>query len=169
MHQSGEVLKQFYAEVAQKNLANARKWLDEDLIFYGLFETYHSAKSYITALTGLPSVTSNIDVRTIIAEGDQAAIFSTWRPLRRLPARHWSLSGASDERRQNSSRQIGVRWPLVCEDVQLRAKSHVPPMHWHRRFISFERYFRRRPCGGSLPRAPQVSTEIDCIAANAPM
>ena len=41
----------------------------------GLFETYRSADEYIAALTKLLSVTVRLDVRKIIAEGNDAAVF----------------------------------------------------------------------------------------------
>ena len=75
MHSSGELLKSFYAAVIKRDLATARTFLDNDLVFVGLFQTYRSADEYITALTGLLSVTVRLDVKRIIAEGNDAAIF----------------------------------------------------------------------------------------------
>jgi hypothetical protein len=40
-----------------------------------LFETYQNADEYIAALTGLLSITVRLDVKRIIAEGDDAAVF----------------------------------------------------------------------------------------------
>ncbi len=72
---SGEVLKNFYAAVAKKDLRGARRYLADDLVFFGLFETYPNADAYLSALTGLLGITVRLDVKTIIAEGDQAAVF----------------------------------------------------------------------------------------------
>ncbi len=44
-------------------------------MFLGLFETYHNAEEYIAALTKLLQIVVRLDVRKIIAEGDDAAIF----------------------------------------------------------------------------------------------
>jgi hypothetical protein len=49
--------------------------LHDDLVFVGLFETYRNADDYIAAFTGLLQVTVKLDVKTIIAEGDEAAVF----------------------------------------------------------------------------------------------
>jgi SnoaL-like domain len=69
------ILTKFYDAVIKRDLVTARTFLSDDLIFVGLFETYPNADAYITALTGLLSVTLRLDVKTIIAEGNQAAIF----------------------------------------------------------------------------------------------
>ena len=75
MSNTGEILTKFYDAVIKRDLATARTFLSDDLVFVGLFETYPNADSYIAALTGLLSVTLRLDVKTIIAEGNQAAIF----------------------------------------------------------------------------------------------
>ncbi len=75
MPNAGEVLKQFYAAVIKKDLAEARKYLHDDLVFVGLFETYPNAEAYLKALTGLLSITVRLDVKKIIAEGNDSAVF----------------------------------------------------------------------------------------------
>ena len=72
---SATVLREFYTAVARKDLVTARKYLDKDLKFYGLFKTYNNADEYLEALTGLLSVTEKIDVKSIIGEGNDAAVF----------------------------------------------------------------------------------------------
>ena len=72
---AGEVVRNFYAAVAKRDLAAARGYLRDNLVFVGLFETYPSADAYIKALTGLLSITVRLDVKRIIAEGNDAAIF----------------------------------------------------------------------------------------------
>lgn len=71
----GEILKQFYAAVVRRDFAAARQYLAEDLTFVGLFETYSSADAYLKALSGLMQITIRLEVKKIIAEGDDAAIF----------------------------------------------------------------------------------------------
>lgn len=56
MPNAGEILKKFYAAVAKKDIGAARSYLNEDLLFLGLFETYRNAKEYIAALTKLLQV-----------------------------------------------------------------------------------------------------------------
>lgn len=75
MPSNGEILKKFYAAVVKKDIGAARGYLADDLVFEGLFETYRSANEYIAALTGLLQVTVHLDVKTVIAEGNEAAVF----------------------------------------------------------------------------------------------
>jgi hypothetical protein len=75
MSDTGSILTKFYDAVIKRDLATARTFLSDDLVFVGLFETYPNADAYLAALTGLLSVTLRLDVKTIIAEGNQAAIF----------------------------------------------------------------------------------------------
>ncbi len=75
MINAGEVLTQFYDAVIKRDMAKAHSFLSDDLLFVGLFETYPNAEAYIAALTGLLQITVRLTVKTIIAEGNQAAIF----------------------------------------------------------------------------------------------
>jgi limonene-1,2-epoxide hydrolase len=75
MANAGEVVKRFYQAVQARDLGAARAFLGDDLEFIGLFETYHGPAEYLAALTGLLGVTVRLDVKTIIAEEDEAAIF----------------------------------------------------------------------------------------------
>ncbi len=75
MPNAGEILERFYAAVAKKDIAVARAYLNDDLIFVGLFETYPNAEAYLKALTGLLSITVRLEVKKIIAEGNDAAVF----------------------------------------------------------------------------------------------
>jgi ketosteroid isomerase-like protein len=75
MSNAGEILKQFYAAVVQRDFATARQYLADNLTFVGLFETYPSADAYLKALSGLMQITIRLDVKKIIAEGEDAAIF----------------------------------------------------------------------------------------------
>jgi hypothetical protein len=67
------VLKKFYAAVM--DIAAARSYLNDDLLFLGLFETYHTAEEYIAALNKLLQVVVRLDVKKIIAEENDAAVF----------------------------------------------------------------------------------------------
>ncbi len=75
MPSAGDVIRDFYAAVVKRELGTARGYLRDDLVFVGLFETYPSADAYIAALTGLLSITVRLDVKKIIAEGNDAAVF----------------------------------------------------------------------------------------------
>ncbi len=75
MTNAGDILKNFYAAVIKRDLASARRYLKDDLLFIGLFETYRSAQEYLAALTQLLQVTVRLDVKKIVAQGNDAAIF----------------------------------------------------------------------------------------------
>jgi hypothetical protein len=45
------------------------------MVFIGLFETYPNADSYIATFTQLMSIVAKLDVKVIIGEGPNAAIF----------------------------------------------------------------------------------------------
>jgi len=75
MLNAGEIIKQFYAAVIKKDIAAARGYLNDDLLFRGLFETYRNAEEYIAALTKLMQVVVRLDVKKVIAEGNDAAVF----------------------------------------------------------------------------------------------
>ncbi len=72
---SAETLAKFYDAVVKQDLAAARTYLADDLVFEGLFETYRSAEEYLTTLTGLLGITVRLDVKGIIGQGDDAAVF----------------------------------------------------------------------------------------------
>ena len=75
MERAGDVLRSFYRAVVRRDFAEARTYLKDDLVFVGLFETYPSAEAYLAALTGLMGITKRLDIKTLIAEGNDAAVF----------------------------------------------------------------------------------------------
>jgi predicted SnoaL-like aldol condensation-catalyzing enzyme len=75
MTNSGAVIRNFYEEVVRRDFAGARKFLHDDLVFVGLFETYANADAYLKTLAGLMQITTRLDVRAVIAEGDDVAVF----------------------------------------------------------------------------------------------
>src|SRR5579864_1891456 len=75
MATSSEVVKNFYAAVVKRDFPAARKFLADDLVFVGLFETYKNPDEYLKALTGLMQVTVRLDPKSIFGENKNAAIF----------------------------------------------------------------------------------------------
>jgi quinol monooxygenase YgiN/ketosteroid isomerase-like protein len=71
----GEILKKFYDAVVKRDLTAARTCLADDLVFVGLFQTYRSADEYLKALGGLLQVTIRLEVKGIIGQGNNAAVF----------------------------------------------------------------------------------------------
>ena len=72
---AGTILRQYYDAVQRRDMAKARSYLDDNMIFVGLFETYPSADAYIATFTQLMKIVTRLDVKTIVGEGDNAAIF----------------------------------------------------------------------------------------------
>jgi ketosteroid isomerase-like protein len=70
-----QTLTAFYEAVRRRDISVARKFLADDLVFEGLFETYPNPESYLAALTGLLGITTSLEPRVIIGEGEDAAIF----------------------------------------------------------------------------------------------
>jgi ketosteroid isomerase-like protein len=75
MRNAGAVLKQFYDAVIARDMQKARSYLADDMVFVGLFETYLNADAYIATFTQLMQIVKRLDVKTIIGEGDNAAVF----------------------------------------------------------------------------------------------
>lgn len=71
----GDTLKAYYEHVVNRDLPGARKYLSNDLVFVGVFETYHGVDAYMASLGGLLQVTVRLEVKQIIAEGNDAAVF----------------------------------------------------------------------------------------------
>jgi len=72
---AGEVLRRFYQAVVRRDFLSTRRFLSDDLVFVGLFETYPNADAYLTALKGLMQIVVRLDLRAIIAEGEDVAVF----------------------------------------------------------------------------------------------
>lgn len=75
MENAGIILRDFYEAVKQRDLVKARGYLDDNLTFVGLFETYRNADSYIATFTQLLQIVTRLDVKVIIGQGGNAAIF----------------------------------------------------------------------------------------------
>lgn len=67
-------------------MVRARTYLDDKMVFVGLFETYPNADAYIATFTQLMSIVTKLDVKVIIGEGDDAAIFMEMVSGARAPA-----------------------------------------------------------------------------------
>jgi hypothetical protein len=72
---AGGVLRGFYDAVVRRDFVAARRFLADDLVFVGLFETYPSADAYLAALQGLMQIVVRLEVKALVAQGENAAIF----------------------------------------------------------------------------------------------
>jgi len=75
MQNARTIVSDFYTAVRARDINAARELLDPDLTFYGLFETYRSADEYLRALSGLLSITTDLEITTIVGDGNNAAVF----------------------------------------------------------------------------------------------
>ena len=75
LRESMEKYARHYYSHLEKKKGMARAFLADDLEFVGLFETYRSADEYLKALTGLLQVTVRLEVKGIIGQGNDAAVF----------------------------------------------------------------------------------------------
>ena len=75
MTHAGDVLRGFYDAVVKRDFAGARKFLHDDMVFVGLFETYPNAEAYLATLAGLMQITVRLDLKAVIAEGNNVAVF----------------------------------------------------------------------------------------------
>ena len=75
MNDAKTTLKAFYTAILAHDFARARSYLADDMVFVGLFETYPNADAYIATFTQLMSIVSRLDVKVIIGEENDAAIF----------------------------------------------------------------------------------------------
>ena len=75
MTHAGDVLRGFYDAVVKRDFAGARKFLHDDMVFVGLFETYPNADAYLATLAGLMQITVRLDLKAVIAEGPNVAVF----------------------------------------------------------------------------------------------
>lgn len=83
---AGTILELFYDAVQRRDMAKARTYLDDNMTFVGLFETYPNADAYIATFTQLMQIVTRLDVKTIIGEGDNAAIFMDMVTTAPVPA-----------------------------------------------------------------------------------
>jgi hypothetical protein len=75
MENAGLVLRKFYDAVIARDMKKARTYLADDMIFAGLFETYPNADAYIATFTQLMQIVTRLDIKVIVGEGENAAIF----------------------------------------------------------------------------------------------
>lgn len=86
MQNARTILEQYYDAVKKRDMAKARTYLADNMVFVGLFETYPNADAYISTFTKLMQIVTRLDVRTIIGEGENAAIFMEMETKAPAPA-----------------------------------------------------------------------------------
>jgi ketosteroid isomerase-like protein len=75
METAGIVLKEFYAAIVSRDMAKARSYLADDMVYHGIFKNLPSADAYMAVFQSFMEFTVRLDVKMILAEGENAAIF----------------------------------------------------------------------------------------------
>ena len=86
MENAGTVLRKFYDAVIARDMKKARTYLADTMVFAGLFETYPSADAYIATFTQLMQIVTRLDIKVIVGESDNAAIFMEMVTKEPVPA-----------------------------------------------------------------------------------
>jgi hypothetical protein len=81
------VLGRFYDAIRRRDFSAARACLADEMTFLGLFETYPSADAYLATFRQLLQITTALDVKVLIGQGDDAAIFFELETTAPVPAR----------------------------------------------------------------------------------
>jgi ketosteroid isomerase-like protein len=85
MDTSGTILKEFYAAIVSRDMARARSYLAEDMVYHGIFKDLPSADAYMAVFQSFMEFTTRLDVQLILSDGEDAAIFyemETTKPAR---------------------------------------------------------------------------------------
>lgn len=75
METAGDVLREFYAAIVDRDMTKARGYLADGMVYHGIFKTLPSADAYMAVFQSFMEFTTRLDVQAILSEGDSAAIF----------------------------------------------------------------------------------------------
>ena len=81
------VLARFYDAILRRDFAAARDCLADDMTFVGLFETYPSADGYLETFRQLLQIVTDLEVKVLVGEGNDAVIFFELQTTAPAPAR----------------------------------------------------------------------------------
>ena len=81
------VLARFYDAILRRDFPAARACLADDMTFLGLFETYPSADAYLATFRQLLQITTDLQIKVLLGQGDDAAIFFELETTAPVPAR----------------------------------------------------------------------------------
>jgi ketosteroid isomerase-like protein len=75
METAGIILKEFYTAVVNGDMAKARGYLADNMVYQGIFKNFASADAYLAVFQAFMEFTTRLDVKMIVSEGENAAIF----------------------------------------------------------------------------------------------
>lgn len=71
---AGEILRTYYEAASKCDFDACKGLLADNLLFRGLFRTYHSASEYLADFRQLLQITHRLEVKSIISQGADAVI-----------------------------------------------------------------------------------------------
>jgi quinol monooxygenase YgiN len=71
---AGEILRSYYEAAIKRDFDECKRHLSENLVFRGLFKTYHSAGEYLADFRQLLQITVRLEVKSIVAQGADAVV-----------------------------------------------------------------------------------------------
>jgi limonene-1,2-epoxide hydrolase len=80
---SAATLEAFYDAIVRRDMPQARRYLADDMVYEGIFKTLRGADAYMAVFKSFMEFTTRLDVKLIISDGENAAIFyemETTRP-----------------------------------------------------------------------------------------
>ncbi|WAS93822.1 nuclear transport factor 2 family protein [Nannocystis punicea] len=92
-----EIVIEFEAAWQRGDYATVRRWLADDVIFTGPFETLRTADAYVASLARAGERLERMEIRKIFADGDDVAVFCDLAMKAPLPtsfvARWYTVEG----------------------------------------------------------------------------
>jgi ketosteroid isomerase-like protein len=85
METGGIVVQEFYAAIVSRDMAKARSYLADDMVYHGIFKDFPNADAYMTVFQSFMEFTTRLDVQAIFSAGESAAVFyemETTKPMR---------------------------------------------------------------------------------------
>ena len=144
MESSGIILKEFYAAIVDRDMAKARSYLADDMVYYGIFKDLPNADAYMAVFQSFMAFTTRLDVQVILSDGENAAAdlehgreFQSGPkghdppPARRRPCSYRAARTSSAWRRICRGRRATISasiWPpTICGPIAKRRCSALAP------------------------------------------
>jgi ketosteroid isomerase-like protein len=85
-----DLVERYHDAWARKDFESARGFLHDDLSFTGPIDTFDTADEYLAALQRLAPMTTGIDVKKVVSEGDDVVVlFDLLTPMGAAPVAEW--------------------------------------------------------------------------------
>jgi len=114
MEPAGIILQEFYAAIVSRDMAKARTYLADDMVYEGIFKELPNADAYMAVFESFMEFTTRLDVKMIFADGENAAVFYEMETTK--PARAVTFVGEWHQVRNGKI----VRARAACDGTSLR-------------------------------------------------